>query len=110
MNSTMPAINAMGASSTSIFSGIFTKFWAVMVIIFVLFIAIVIYYKTIGYYLEFGWKRIYKMIVGGDSVDIEIGGENGIEAEIKPMAMPPPNLHLSVRSNRLRNRVRKYLM
>jgi len=77
--------SAVGSSS-SVFSGIFSKFWAVMLIIFIVFVAIVIYSKTIGYYLEFGWKRIYNMILGGESVDIEIGGENGVEAEVKPMS------------------------
>ena len=79
----------------SVLSGIFSKFWAVMLIIFIVFVAIVIYYKTIGYYLEFGWKRIYKMILGGESVDIEIGGENGVDAEVKPMAMPAPDVRPS---------------
>lgn len=72
-------------TGSSVFSGIFSKFWAVMLVIFIVFVAIVIYSKTIGYYLEFGWKRIYNMIMGGESVDIEIGGENGVEAEVKPM-------------------------
>jgi hypothetical protein len=82
---------AAAPASSNFFSGIFSKFWAVMLIILIVFVAIVIYYKTIGYYLEFGWKRIYNMILGGESVDVEIGGENGVDAEIKPMtAMPPP--------------------
>jgi len=63
-----------------------------MVIILVIFVALIIYYKTIGYYLEFGWKRIYEMITGRAEVDIEIGGQNGIDAALKPMpAMAPAN-------------------
>lgn len=95
MNSSysMAAANAPGinAGTPSFFKGLFTKFWAVALVIFIIFVILVIYYKTIGYYLEFGWNRIYKMILGGESVDIEIGGENGVDATLKPMpnAMPP---------------------
>jgi hypothetical protein len=55
-----------------------------MILIFVLFVVIVIYYKNIGYYLDIGWERILRMIKGKDSVNVEIG-ENGLSGDLKPM-------------------------
>jgi hypothetical protein len=85
---TRPLTNAV-AASPNMLSGVFNKFWAVMVLILVVFVAMVIYYKTIGYYLEMGWTRIYAMITGRTDINAEIGGENGLSADLKPMDAPP---------------------
>jgi len=90
------ATNAVGSATNAVASnsvkGIFSKFWFIMVIVLAGFVALVIYYKTIGYYMDVGWKRIYELIVGRTDVDIEIGGKHGIDAALKPMSpMPPPN-------------------
>jgi hypothetical protein len=68
-------------------SGLFSKFWAVLLVIFIVFVALVIYYKTVGYYLQIGWDRIYAMIKGRESVEIDIG--KTVEADIMPMDAPP---------------------
>jgi hypothetical protein len=89
---TRPLTNAaanVSAASSNMLTGMFSKFWAVMVLILVVFVAMVIYYKTIGYYLEIGWSRIYAMITGGTDINAEIGGENGLSADLKPMDGPP---------------------
>jgi hypothetical protein len=87
-----PLTGFMNANATTagrgMFAGIWTNWWAVMVLVFVVFVALVIYYKTIGYYLEIGWDKIYAMIQGRTSADVEIGG--GVDAALKPM-MPPPS-------------------
>lgn len=70
-------------------SGFFNNFWAILVLILIVFVALVIYYKTIGYYLEFGWNRILNLVYGRDRVDIEIGQDEPIEASLKPMDAPP---------------------
>lgn len=88
INYARPLTNA-STTAGNIFSGLFTKFWAVMILVLIIFIALIIYYKTIGYYLEFGWNKIYRMIMGRDSVDVEIGEENGIDAALRPMDAPP---------------------
>ena len=75
-------------SATAGISSFLSKFWAVMVIILVVFLCIVIYYKTVGYYLDMGWNRIYNMIIGRASVDIDIG-DGAIDAGLKPMDEPP---------------------
>ena len=92
-NYAKPLSNAAVVSS----GGFLTRFWAVMVLILIVFVALVIYYKTVGYYMEIGWNKIYRMITGRDSVDVEVGEENGIDASLKPMdgppkpALPPPS-------------------
>jgi len=87
MTTTTSSTNMLGSVKS-----IFSQFWFIMVIILAVFVGMVVYYKTIGYYLEFGWRQIYELIMGKADVDIEIGGRNGIDAALKPMpAMPPPN-------------------
>jgi len=92
-----PAPPAVAAppSSASI-RNFFTSFWAVGLVILIVFALLVIYYKTVGYYLDFGWKRIWEMIGGRDSVKMQIG-DDGISGSLRPMdgpprpALPPPN-------------------
>jgi hypothetical protein len=92
---TRPLTNAaanISSQGSNILGGVFNKFWTVMVLILVVFVAMVIYYKTIGYYLEIGWNRIYEMITGRTSVNAEIGEDGGLGADLKPMDAPPkPN-------------------
>lgn len=88
-NFARPLTSNTGSSAlASTFSGIFSKFWAVLLIILIVFVALVVYYKTVGYYLQIGWDRIYSMIRGRESVDIELG-ENGVSALVAPMDEPP---------------------
>jgi hypothetical protein len=88
-----PLTNLMGMAANNgpkNFLGVnLSSFWTILVIVLVVFVGMVIYYKTIGYYLEVGWNRIYEMIMGRTSVDIEIGGENGISGALKPMEDRP---------------------
>jgi hypothetical protein len=90
-----PLTNAtanISSQGSNMLGGIFNKFWAVMVLILVVFVAMVIYYKMIGYYLEIGWNRIYEMIMGRTSINAEIGEDGGLGADLKPMDAPPqPN-------------------
>lgn len=87
-NFAKPLTSNAGQGTSTLFSGVFTKFWPVMILILIVFVVMVIYYKTIGYYLELGWNRIYEMIKGKDSVEIDIG-ETGPSANITPMDEPP---------------------
>jgi hypothetical protein len=70
-------------------TGMFTKFWGVLIVIFIFFVIIVIYYKSIGYYLDIGWTRIRDMIKKKDTVNVEVG-ENGLVGDLKPMDVPVP--------------------
>jgi hypothetical protein len=63
---------------------LFSNMWAVMLLVLIVFVVLVVYYKTIGYYMEIGWSRIYSMIMGRESVDVEIG-EGGAGGALKPM-------------------------
>lgn len=82
-----PAANyARPLTSAAANSGaLFTRFWGVFLLVVIVFVAIVIYYKTVGYYLELSWDRIYGMIRGRDSVSMSIGSEAGVDAALKPM-------------------------
>jgi hypothetical protein len=83
-----PLSNSINSASSG-FSGLFSKFWAVMLLIFIVFVAMVIYYKTIGYYMEIGWNRIRNLIFGGASVDVDVGNDAAVSATLKPMDAPP---------------------
>ena len=78
------------APTTSVFQGLFSTFGFVMILILVVFIALVIYYKTVGYYIEFGWNRLFSLLMGGTSIDVDIG-DGTLDANIKPMDGPPTN-------------------
>jgi hypothetical protein len=94
---TRPLTNAaanLGTSSS--LGGIFNKFWAVMVLILAVFVAMIIYYKTIGYYLEIGWNRMYEMITGRTNINAEIGEDGGLGADLKPMDGPPKQNNMPV--------------
>lgn len=82
------AANSGGNGIASNLGAALGNFWTIMTIVLVVFVAMVIYYKTIGYYLEIGWNRIYEMIMGRTSVNVEIGGDAGISGALKPMDAP----------------------
>jgi len=86
-----PLTNAATNAARNVTSGassLFSSMWAVMLLILAVFVALVIYYKTIGYYLEFGWNKIFSLINGGESVDVTVGGDNGATGSLKPMGPP----------------------
>lgn len=83
-----PPVQAAPVAVSPGVSVFFGKFWAVILIILIVFGLLVIYYKTVGYYIDFGWKRIWEMIAGRDTARMEIG-EGGVEATLRPMDAPP---------------------
>ena len=90
-NNSRPLTNAATNAVRNVASGaggLFSNMWAVMLLVLAVFVALVIYYKTIGYYLEIGWNRILSMVYGGETVDVSIGGENGASGALKPMPSP----------------------
>jgi hypothetical protein len=68
-------------------SGIFSRLSVVLVVVFVVFVALVFYYKTVGYYMNVGWTRIMDLIRGGTDVNVEVGSH--VEANLTPMDAPP---------------------
>jgi hypothetical protein len=76
-----PAVQTTQSSFT------FNRYWAVGLVIFIIFVLLIIYYKTVGYYIDFGWKRIWELIGMRESVKLQV--EDGINASLKPMDMPP---------------------
>jgi hypothetical protein len=99
-----PAIAPNVASSVSSnISHFLTSFWAVALVVLIVFALLVIYYKTVGYYLDFGWKRIGELIGGRESVKMQVG-EDGMGGTLRPMDGPsmdsPPKSHLPPPSER----------
>jgi hypothetical protein len=93
--------NNVGKATTSFFSDVFTKYWAILLIILVLFVAIVIYHKVIGYYIDIGWKKLWIMMGRGDSVEVIVGDEAEdakpiLDMSAKPIntSAPPPSVML----------------
>ena len=86
-NASRPLTNVATNAARNVASGatsLFSNMWAVMLLVLAIFVALVVYYKTIGYYLEVGWNRIFSLINGGESVDVTVG-ENGAKGSLKPM-------------------------
>ena len=90
-------VGKAASNTTGFFGEVFTRFWAVILVILIVFIALVIYYKTVGYYLDMGWKRLWDVVIGGGSVKMDMGPEDAdgdttpvVEASLKPMDLPTP--------------------
>lgn len=86
------AVSSANNSSTVMgsVSGMLANWWSVLVIIAVFFIVLVIYHKTIGYYVEIGWNRLYSLITGRTQVDLEVGDADAPPlASLKPMDQAP---------------------
>lgn len=65
----------------------FLTSWPALILVFIIFVCLVIYYKTIGYYFDFGWKQIYTMMAGKERVDIDIGDAGLVKASVQPMPL-----------------------
>jgi hypothetical protein len=66
------------------------SWWSVLAIIVGFFVVLVIYYKTVGYYVEIGWNRLLSLITGKTQVDLEVGdAEAPPVASLKPMDQAP---------------------
>lgn len=86
-NFARPLTNAATNTMRNVSSGVgslFSNLWAVLLLVLIVFVALVVYYKTIGYYMEIGWNKIFSLVSGGESVDVSIG-ENGASGALKPM-------------------------
>jgi hypothetical protein len=77
-------------ASASIFGG-FSNFWFIMLIVLIIFICLVVYYKTIGYKLDIGWRRIYELIRGQESVSVDIA-DGALSGSLTPMTIPSNEL------------------
>lgn len=82
-----PAVT--NAVASNIVPNYSSNLWFVFLLILIIFICLVVYYKTIGYQLEIGWERIYNLIGGRKSVEVEIGDDNILSGELTPMEDPP---------------------
>jgi hypothetical protein len=83
-----PAAVPGATGAISGLTGFFSRFWAVGLLVILVFGLLIIYYKTVGYYMDFGWNRLWELVSGRDSVKMEVG-EGGITGSLKPMDSPP---------------------
>lgn len=67
--------------------------WTAGVLVLIVFVCLVVYYKTIGYYLDVGWRQIFSMMGKKEKVDVDLGDDGIVDASVKPMPpmapMPP---------------------
>ena len=59
----------------SVGSGI-VAFWPVFLAIGIIFVILVIYHETVGYYVKYGWNSIWDLISKKEDVDISIESED----------------------------------
>jgi hypothetical protein len=76
------------AANTGTLSGALSNYGIVFGIILVFSVVLVIYHKTVGYYFEIGWKRLYELLTGQTQVDVEVGGDADPLATLKPTPKP----------------------
>lgn len=69
-------------------SGALASWWSVLAIVVGVFIVLVIYHKTVGYYIEIGWNRLLTLISGKTQVDLGEEGESPI-VSLKPQDQAP---------------------
>jgi hypothetical protein len=69
-------------------SGGLSNYGTVFVIILVFSVVLVIYHKTVGYYFEIGWKRLYELLSGQTQADVEVGDGDKPVASLKPTPKP----------------------
>lgn len=87
-----PSVNA--ASSLS---GALSSWTTVLFLIVIIFVIMAVYHKTVGYYVEIGWTRLYELLVGKTQVDVEVGEGDKPIATLKPQDqapgsnLPPPS-------------------
>jgi len=83
-------------------SGVFASWTSVVVIVLVLFVLLVIYQKTIGYYVEIGWTRLAAIISGKTQVDVEVGDDPNSDQPLASLKLldKPPSLGLPPPSER----------
>lgn len=86
--SVAPVAASTTSSVSSNISHFLTSFWAVALVVLIVFALLVIYYKTVGYYLDFGWKRIWELIGRRETVKMQVG-EDGVDGILRPMDGPP---------------------
>jgi hypothetical protein len=68
----------LSAAATGMFSG-----WGLVVgIIVVLMVLFAVYYNTIGYYIDLGWKKLMRSHERGETVEIRVPG--GPSAQLRP--------------------------
>lgn len=70
----LPTAAATAApTKMNIFSGL-SKLWLIPVIIIILLGILIVYHKTIGYYIDYGWKHLYnKVFSKKETVEVDIG-------------------------------------
>jgi len=84
---------AMPIAATNVVSGtgsLFTRFWPVLILILAVFIGLVVYYSTIGYTIDLGWKRLFNVFGNKDNIDINMGLEGKKGGDYQASLVPDP--------------------
>lgn len=78
--------NPVPAVSTSLFR---SSFFLPAVLVLIVFVGLIIYYKTIGYSLDMGWRNLFSLMGAKERVDVDLG-ETNLHASLQPMPPPMP--------------------
>jgi hypothetical protein len=87
-----PSITAVSGSANSArmssgsfdMMGLLTGWGGVLIALLVLIVVFVVYYQTIGYYIQLGWEKLSWSKQRGERIDIEVPG--GLSAELSAPA------------------------
>jgi len=93
---TLPFVGgSSNGSNSSTLSGALSSWTTVFVLVAIIFVVLVVYHQTVGYYFEIGWNRLYSLLTGQAQVDVEVDDKK--IATLKPgdkapsSNLPPPS-------------------
>jgi hypothetical protein len=84
------------SNSPGTIGGILTGWGGALLVVGVLVILFAVYYKTIGYYINIGWKKLKGSHDRGEVVEVDAPG--GLSAQLTPAAAPTQSKGASIGS------------
>jgi hypothetical protein len=85
---TAPSASAPGTNTSALVSATgFLKGWGgIALVILILVVLFAVYYETIGYYIQIGWKKLQWSHERGETVEVKVPG--GPSAILRPIPEP----------------------
>ena len=81
------AASAVTATATATATGFLSSWGGILLVLLALVVLFAVYYQTIGYYIQIGWKKLDWSHDRGERIDIQIpGGGGDLVAHLQPAA------------------------
>lgn len=96
MNVSSGSSSSSSSNGPSAISNILKGWGGALLIVGVLVIVFAVYYKTIGYYINIGWKKLKGSHDRGETVEVDAPG--GISAQLTPASTPSQSTGASIGS------------